>query len=68
MRALASFLADVHGAKRHEPTLYERRVRELIGPGECVMGILEWMPAYEYAAALLILARRLLVTARDAAS
>jgi Ser/Thr protein kinase RdoA (MazF antagonist) len=43
-RALASFLADVHRDKRDEPTLYERRVRELVGHGECVMGILDSLP------------------------
>jgi Ser/Thr protein kinase RdoA (MazF antagonist) len=39
--ALARFLADVHAAKRSEPTLYARRIRELVGHGECVMGILD---------------------------
>src|SRR4030067_960071 len=37
-RELARFLADTHAAKRSEPTLYERRTRELVGPGECPMG------------------------------
>jgi Ser/Thr protein kinase RdoA (MazF antagonist) len=44
VRALAAFLAEVHTAKRDEPTLYERRVRELVGHGECVMGILDALP------------------------
>jgi len=42
--ALARFLADVHGERRDEPTLYHRRVRELIGHGECLMGILDSYP------------------------
>ena len=42
--ALARFLADAHAAKRDEPALYERRIRELVGHGECVMGILDSYP------------------------
>ena len=43
-RALARFLADAHRVKRDEPTLYARRIRELVGHGECVMGILDSYP------------------------
>jgi hypothetical protein len=42
--ALARFLADAHATKRDEPTLYARRIRELVGHGECVMGILDSYP------------------------
>ena len=42
--ALASFLAAVHARKRREPTLYQRRIRELVGHGECLMGILDSYP------------------------
>jgi hypothetical protein len=42
--ALAAFLATVHATKRDEPTLYERRIRELVGHGECVMGIIDSYP------------------------
>jgi len=42
--ALACFLAEAHAARRDEPTLYERRIRELIGHGECLMGILDSYP------------------------
>jgi hypothetical protein len=42
--ALARFLAAVHAEKRDEPTLYERRIRELVGHGECLMGILDSYP------------------------
>ena len=41
---LARFLAGAHAIKRDEPTLYERRIRELLGHGECVMGILDSYP------------------------
>jgi hypothetical protein len=42
--ALARFLAGVHAVKRDEPTLYARRIRELVGHGECLMGILDSYP------------------------
>jgi Phosphotransferase enzyme family len=42
--ALAHFLAEAHAVKRDEPTLYTRRIRELVGHGECVMGILDSYP------------------------
>jgi Ser/Thr protein kinase RdoA (MazF antagonist) len=41
---LARFLADAHRDKRDEPTLYHRRIRELVGHGECLMGILDSYP------------------------
>ena len=41
---LARFLAGVHAVKRDEPTLYQRRIRELVGHGECLMGILDSYP------------------------
>ena len=34
----------MHADKRAEPTLYHRRIRELIGHGECLMGILDSYP------------------------
>src|SRR5262245_36516429 len=43
-RALAGFLARVHADKRDDPALYARRVRELVGHGECVMGIVDSLP------------------------
>ncbi|MBI3455960.1 MAG: phosphotransferase [Candidatus Rokubacteria bacterium] len=42
--ALARFLAGVHAGRRDEPTLYQRRIRELVGHGECLMGILDSYP------------------------
>jgi Ser/Thr protein kinase RdoA (MazF antagonist) len=42
--ALGRFLAEAHAVKRDEPALYERRIRELVGHGECVMGILDSYP------------------------
>ena len=43
-RALGGFLARAHATRRDEPTLYERRIRELVGHGECLMGILDSYP------------------------
>jgi len=43
-QALAEFLAGTHADKRSEPTLYHRRIRELVGHGECLMGILDSYP------------------------
>jgi hypothetical protein len=43
-RALAGFLSETHTNKRDEPTTYERRIRELVGHGECVMGIVDSYP------------------------
>jgi aminoglycoside phosphotransferase (APT) family kinase protein len=43
-RALARFLAQCHADKRDEPSLYQRRLRELVGHGECLMGILDSYP------------------------
>lgn len=42
--ALGRFLAAVHRDKRDEPSLYQRRIRELVGHGECLMGILDSYP------------------------
>jgi len=42
--ALGRFLAEAHAEKRDEPTLYHRRIRELVGHGECLMGILDSYP------------------------
>jgi aminoglycoside phosphotransferase (APT) family kinase protein len=43
-RVLGRFLVEAHAAKRDEPTLYQRRIRELVGHGECLMGILDSYP------------------------
>jgi hypothetical protein len=43
-RALAEYLAGVHRRKRRDPALYRRRLRELIGHGECIMGLTDSYP------------------------
>ncbi|HXH82803.1 MAG TPA: phosphotransferase [Candidatus Tectomicrobia bacterium] len=42
--ALAGFLAGAHAARHDDPALYARRIRELVGHGECLMGIVDSLP------------------------
>ena len=42
--AMASYLAAIHRVKRRDPDLYRRRLRELIGHGECIMGLTDSYP------------------------
>lgn len=42
--ALAAYLAEVHAVKKAAPWLYHRRIRELVGHGESLMGILDSYP------------------------
>ncbi len=41
---LARYLATIHRVKRRDPDLYRRRLRELIGHGECIMGLTDSYP------------------------
>ena len=45
--ALCDYLVGIHRARRDEPGLYLRRVRELVGHGECVFGIVDSYPALD---------------------
>jgi hypothetical protein len=42
--ALARFLASAHAQKHDDAAIYQRRIRELVGHGECLMGILDSYP------------------------
>jgi aminoglycoside phosphotransferase (APT) family kinase protein len=42
--ALARYLAQIHATKRRDADLYKRRLRELIGHGECIMGLTDSYP------------------------
>jgi hypothetical protein len=54
-RALARYLAEIHARKRRDPALYRRRLRELIGHGECIMGLTDSYPdRYEFISADLL--------------
>ena len=43
--ALSDYLVDVHKTKRQSPGLYVRRIRELVGHSECIMGLLDSYPS-----------------------
>ncbi|MBI4457236.1 MAG: phosphotransferase [Acidobacteria bacterium] len=43
--ALCNYLVEIHRERGRDPELYIRRVRELVGHGECIMGILDGYPA-----------------------
>jgi hypothetical protein len=48
---LARFLADIHSDKyrgEDRKILYRRRIRELIGHGECIMGVIDTYDATEF--------------------
>lgn len=42
--ALSDYLVEIHKAKKDSPYLYVRRARELVGHGECIMGLLDSYP------------------------
>lgn len=42
--ALSDYLVEIHKLKRDEPSLYIRRIRDLVGHGECIMGLLDSYP------------------------
>jgi len=44
VRALAGYLADIHARKLAAPHLYTRRIRDLLGHGECIMGLIDNYP------------------------
>jgi phosphotransferase family enzyme len=43
-KTMARYLAEIHAVKRRDPNLYRRRLRELIGHGECIMGLTDSYP------------------------
>ena len=42
--ALSDYLVEIHREKTEAPGLYLRRIRDLIGHGECIMGIIDSYP------------------------
>lgn len=42
--ALAAYLAQIHRERHDAPHIYHRRIRELVGHGECIMGVLDGYP------------------------
>jgi streptomycin 6-kinase len=47
--ALCDYLANIHRLPGPDPGLYVRRIRELLGHGECIMGLADsYPPRYEF--------------------
>ena len=44
VQALAEYLASIHARKLDAPALYTRRIRDLLGHGECIMGLIDNYP------------------------
>jgi hypothetical protein len=42
--ALCDYLARIHGIQGPDPGLYVRRIRELVGHSECIMGLIDNYP------------------------
>lgn len=42
--ALSDYIASVHQVKKTAPDLYMRRARDLVGHGECIMGLIDSYP------------------------
>lgn len=47
--ALSDYLVYIHSQKHDDRALYDRRIRELVGSGECIMGLIDSYPDdFEY--------------------
>lgn len=42
--AMADYLSEIHSVKKDSKTLYLRRLRDVIGHGECLMGVFDTYP------------------------
>jgi streptomycin 6-kinase len=42
--ALSEYIARIHKVKKNAPDLYVRRARDLVGHGECIMGLIDSYP------------------------
>ena len=53
--ALSDYLVGIHGEKCVSPGLYIRRIRDLLGHGECIMGLIDNYPeTFEFIDAALL--------------
>lgn len=41
IKAMVRYLSDIHSIKKDSRTLYLRKIRDIIGHGECLMGVLD---------------------------
>jgi len=46
-KILAEYEAKIHSTKKEDPTLYVRRIRDLVGRGDCITGIIDTYPKDE---------------------
>ncbi len=44
-QALADYIVRIHAVKKDAPELYVRRIRDLLGHGECIMGLTDSYPS-----------------------
>jgi len=44
IKAMTSYLASIHSVKKDSQTLYWRKLRDSVGHGECLMGVLDMYP------------------------
>ena len=44
--ALCDYLASIHAVRGTDPGLYARRIRELVGHGECIFGVADSYPQH----------------------
>jgi aminoglycoside phosphotransferase (APT) family kinase protein len=44
-QVLSDYLVEIHKIKKDSPDLYRRRIRELLGHGECIMGLIDSYPS-----------------------
>ncbi|MDI6890536.1 MAG: phosphotransferase [Thermodesulfovibrionales bacterium] len=44
IKAMTSYLAEIHSLKKDSKTLYWRKLRDTIGHGECLMGVFDSYP------------------------
>jgi hypothetical protein len=44
IKAMSSYLAEIHSVKKESRQLYWRKVRDTIGHGECLMGVFDTYP------------------------
>lgn len=44
IKALTSYLAEIHAVRKDSKTLYWRKLRDTVGHGECLMGVFDTYP------------------------
>ncbi|MEM3399855.1 MAG: aminoglycoside phosphotransferase family protein [Candidatus Micrarchaeia archaeon] len=48
IHALSDYLVKIHAVKHEDRSLYARKIRDTVGNGECIMGILDAYPELGY--------------------